>query len=78
MRKETIHYLLKHESGFYVKTASGFIELTEDKERAKRFDPMATEKSDDWNKLYSTGKYIVEKRTEVIAVKYEEVDLSDV
>ena len=72
MRKETIHYLLKHESGFYVKTASGFIELTEDKEKAKRFDPM--KKDADWNKLYSTGKYIVEKRTEIVAVKYEGVE----
>ena len=72
MRKETIHYLLKHESGFYVKTASGFIELTEDKEKAKRFDPM--KKDADWKKLYATGHYKTVKRTETLSVDYQEVE----
>ena len=75
MKKEFIHYLLKHESGFYVKTTTGFIELTEDKEKAKRFDPM--KKDADWKKLYATGQYKSVKRTEVITVKYEEVPIDE-
>jgi len=76
-KKEDVTYLLKHNSGFFVKSTAGHTELTSDINRAKRFPVNEIRNSDAWEELYSTGDYTTIKRTEILNIDYEEVPIDE-
>lgn len=72
-KKEHVQYILKHESGFYVKRASGTLNLTEDISDAMRFEPNDKATQSIWETLYKDDRYSVIKRTETTEITYEGV-----
>lgn len=71
--KTDTRYLLQHKSsGFYVTSATGLTTLISN---AKLYEVNEKRTPPEWSDLLDTGDYTVIKRTEIVSVDYEEVEL---
>ena len=71
--KTDTRYLLQHKSsGFYVTSATGLTTLIS---HAKLYEVNEKRTPPEWSDLLETGDYTVIKRTEIVSVDYEEVEL---